>query len=141
MLGITSGVISILQLAGTVMTQGYSYISALKNAPKELKALLDELTSLYGILSVLKTRLEGAQAAPNSHQFSALVLLNEPRGPLESCDGILKRVQKRLDKLMGGKNLGPYLVGPFKDKGIKQDIERLERLKSIFQLALHTDQM
>lgn len=140
-LGVVSSVIAIWQLTGTVVSQGYSYIGALKDAPKELKALVYELTSLYDVLSVLKGQLEIAQATPGNNPSSALELLDQPGGPLKSCGEILKRVQKRLGKLVGTPKLGDYLVGPFKDKDIKRDIERLERLKSVFQLALGADQM
>lgn len=139
-LGVASGVVAILQMTGTLISQGYSYIGALKDAPKDLKALVQELTSLNGILWALKGQLELAQSTQNNHQLAALELLNKPGGPFDSCKDILRHVEKRLKNLEDRK-LGSYLVGPLKDKSTKQHIEQLERLKSVFQLALYTDQM
>lgn len=137
-LGITSGIIAIIQLTGVLISEGYSHIGALKDAPKELQALVDELVSLSGILSALKVQLETAQITQNSTQLSALELLNSPGGPLQSCGRVLEYVKENLAKLKSSR-LGKYLVG-YRDKDTKQHIEQLGRSREILQLALYVDQ-
>lgn len=138
-LAVASSILAILQLTGTIISQGYSYIALLKDSPRELQDLFNELSSLSGILSALKGQLDHAKNTPNDPRLLALIHLDTPGGPLNTCQNILYRVQKRIHCL--NNSLGGYLVVPRYVKETKYDIECLERLKSILQLALFADQM
>lgn len=138
-LAVASSIIAVLQLTGTVMSQGYGYIALLKDAPKELRDFFNELSSLCGILSALKGQLDHAKNTPNDPRLLALIHLDTPGGPLSSCKALLYRVQKRILSLEN--RLGSYLVGPRHIKEARYDIQCLERLKSVLQLALVADQM
>lgn len=139
-LGAASSIIAVLQITGTILSQGYSYIAQLKDAPKELQDLFNELSSLSGILSVLKDQLDRAKHTQNDPRLLALIQLDTPGGPLTACKTLLHRVEKRI-LYMKNSTLGGYLVGPRHVKETKYDIDSLERLKSVLQLALFADQM
>lgn len=140
-LAVSSSIIAVLQLTGTILWQGYSYIAQLTAAPKELQALLNELSSLSGILSALKCQLDHGINTPYDPRLLALTQLDASGGPLAACTTLLQRVQKRIRSLERSSSMGGYLVAPRYVKEMRYDIEGLERLKSVLQLALFADQM
>jgi hypothetical protein len=137
--GLASSILGIIQLTGTVITQGSIYMGDVKSAPKEFRQLLQELVTLNGILSALKTQFDSFQATNNYPQLLALELLDKPEGPLESCKDIVNLVREIIESLNG--RLSRCFLGPLRARNIQQCLARLERLKSVLQLALYADQM
>ena len=88
-LSISASIAALLQLTGTVI----SYLSNVKDGPRELKSLRSEITS---VLSVLFSLQDQADQATNS----TLKSLNVPSGAFHEC-------QTTLDLL------GRYFCGAF----------------------------
>ncbi|KAI5837417.1 hypothetical protein DFP73DRAFT_636146 [Morchella snyderi] len=117
--GLVASIAGILQLTGMAITQGCIYI---------------------GDMETLKTQLDGFQATNNHPRLLALELLDIPGGPLQSCKDIVDIVRDIIENLNGRLSHRNFLH-PLRARNIEQCTERLERLKSVLQLALYADQM
>lgn len=114
-------------------------MGTVKSAPKEFRELLTELVALSGILSALKTQFNDFQTTNNHPRLLALGILDKPGGPLESCKEIVNLVREIIKSL--NSRLGKYFLGSSRARNIEQCIKRIERLKSMLQIALYVDQM
>lgn len=130
-LGVASSIIGIFQLTGKLVSLGYGFIGGIKRAPKEIRALANELISLSQVLDTLQ------EYADNHPESPALQRLNEKAGPLQVCTQELKELESVLE-LKG--NLDRFMW-PLKEKDTLQYIAQIERHKSLFIFALTADQM
>lgn len=138
--GAAATIIAIIQLTGKVTSLTYGYIGGVKRAPKDLKDLADELKSLENVLNVLKNY---TQSNPVS---TALETLTDNDGPLLECAQELEKLRIKLEQKGGQglrqkvKSLMRGLMWPFDENETLQLISRIERHKSLFNLALTIDQ-
>lgn len=134
-LAITASIIALIQLAGRATSVGYSYISGVKRAPKDLRELVAELSSLTEVLAILQ------DYADKKPQLAALETLGGKGGPLHRCARELERLQLELGSMDGLRGVIDNLRWPLKEPETLQYISRIEQYKSLFTLALTVDHM
>jgi hypothetical protein len=146
-LSITVSVIAILQLTGTIMSSCNAFISAVKDAPKDLRAIMIEIGSLQAIIRVLDLpTLDPAHSR-------LLESLRGHNGPLDGCkealivlSGLLKepKTEQELDGTRPTKRLKTLpsmttLAWPLKRNKAKSLLEEIAKYKLTISLALTAD--
>jgi hypothetical protein len=116
-----------------------SYISAAKDAKRDIERLSAEVLALRNILR----KLEDLKQEPGSAKLKTLNLLNKPGGAMEKCLEELKELANRLDPGQGDSAMRRVgwraLKWPFSSKDVDKKILIMERYKTAFNLALTTD--
>lgn len=134
-LSAAASIIAVIQLAGTV-TQ---YLCTIKGAPKDRQKILNELSSITGMLFLLQDQ---ADEAGNDDSWNAtLRSLGTPDGPLEQFKTALETLATKLAPVGGLRKLGKPLMWPFQEKEIKDILNTIERLKGLINLARQNDHM
>lgn len=133
--GVTGLIIAILGLSQTV-TQ---FLGDIKNASGDRIRLLCEIASVSGLLSILKDQAQ--QAESTDPWRTTIACLDVPRGPLEQFKVALEQLASRLAPTKGLENIGKTLTWPFQKQEVKEILNTIERLKSLFALALDNDHM
>jgi hypothetical protein len=126
-LSLAVNIIAVVHLVGEVAFSSYRYINEVKGASKSLKDFERELKSLKSILLKLRTFAEENPGIAESWCLTA---------PLEKCRTDMARI--KLGLVPKKKKWGVQLLWcqwPFKEKETLEFIERIERLKSLFDLA------
>ena len=162
-ISIASGVAGIIALAGSVVATCYKYGCAVKDAPREVQRLLNEVTSLAGVLTGVRTLVD-AHSGPTSPPAKASekpgeedgrdpppyedpwnVDLESLKAPVEDCRAVLQELQ---DALSGAswerrgerdqklKRAFKRLMWPLKQRETDALASRLERCKATFLSAL-----
>ena len=110
-----------------------SYLSAVKDASDERQRLIAEIGSITGFLYVLKEA--------SNHSSEALSSLCVANGPLDMFKGALSELASKLRPADGGglKKAGKSLLWPFQKSEVNNLLNRIERLKGLFILALQND--
>ncbi len=139
-LAIASNIISIVHITGQLVGKGWECVRMLKEAPKELRAFMGELTSLHGVLLTLQDQVATSHFASQMAGFSVLDMLNQPDGALEACKSALVQAKHLLDSLQTT-TLFSVVSALTKRRDIMTLRERIERLKTILILALHSDHL
>ncbi|RPB08925.1 hypothetical protein P167DRAFT_329972 [Morchella conica CCBAS932] len=125
-LSLVANIIAVVQLVGGVGR----YINEVKGASKSLKDFEREIESLRSILLKLRTFAEENPVIADSWSLTA---------PLDKCAADMTRINLELALVPKKKIWGIQLFWcqwPFKEKETLGFIERSERLKSIFILAM-----
>ena len=134
-LSISASIIAVLQLSGTVI----QYLNNVKGASEDRQRLLNEVTSISGLLYFLKDR--ATQSQYGGSWSMTLASLNTPKGPLEQFKSALERLTLKLAPVEGWRKAGKALTWPFQKEEIKEILSTIERHKSLFNLALQNDHM
>lgn len=125
-------ILTVLQLACKVVR----YLNSVKDAPKERENVFREISSITGVLFLVKD-----QAERDSTPSSSLRSLSVPKGPLEQFHTTLETLASKFSPVGTLKKLGRVFTWPF-DKGeITNILQSLERLKTYFILALQSDHL
>ena len=130
-LSVTASIVAVLQLAAVVT----KYIQKLRGASKDAGRLLLELSSLRGIISGLEDLADGDEAWLETSE----ALLARPNGPISRLEYDLEALRSKLEPAVGIKKIQKSLTWPFKQEEIRSILERIERLKGLFMLALEMD--
>jgi hypothetical protein len=156
-LSLTLAAIAILQTTTSVVTICYDYRTGLKNAPKDLTRITEEVSSLRDVLESLvklSERVEnsdisdgagGIDAAALSH-LPTLKALLKPNGPLDRCNIELEALREKLTapttgwKATGFRKAVFRLKWPMTEQDVTNTLTNIERLKTTLSLALNTDQ-
>lgn len=131
-LSITSGIIAILQVTGTII----SYLRDVDEADDHKTKILLELSATRGILQTLNDLVSNATA-----RDPVLRTMEGLAAPLAEYQSLLSRIEKILEPSQGLKRIGKALKWPFDKKSILEDLTTIERCKSLFGLALHADHL
>lgn len=134
-LSITASVIAILELSSKVL----GYLHAVKDAPKDREHCAVEVANLHSLLTNLRFRLEGGDS--RSLWYTAVRALAIENGPLDQFKQALGELQS---KIIGGDKLGKAgkaLIWKFKKEEIASMLGRMERLKSLIEIALQMDHL
>lgn len=136
-LGLAANIFAVVDMAGKVAVLSYNYIGSAKRARKDLKELVDELHPSVQVPVTLQVYVEA-----NGTQSTALGKLNYLSGPLKACAQELQELQLKLQPPRTGLwGVMDRLKWPLKEGETRGQIERLERHKALFTLAVSTDQM
>ena len=131
-LSVSASLVALLQLSTTVV----KYLSDVKNAPDDHRRLMVEVIYIKGLLSTLQDL-----AQPGETWMETVQSLNAPNGPLELCSSLWKHLDERLRPVIGLNKARKILAWPFQKEEMKDILCRIERLKTIFGLALQNDHL
>ncbi|EOA81085.1 uncharacterized protein SETTUDRAFT_44889 [Exserohilum turcica Et28A] len=132
-LSVTASIIAVLQLSGKVL----EYLNDVKDASKDRTQCALELLNLCSLLYKLRDHIEtGARSQPWCTAVEALAVRE---GPLDQFKQALEALQTKI--IDGGplKKVGEALVWKFKKEEIAGILDRIERLKSLVEIALQMD--
>lgn len=134
-LSVTASIIAVLQLSTKVL----AYLSDVKDAPKERTHCEAEISSLYNLLCNLRDHIQkGNLGQP---WYTAVGALAAPNRPLDQFKQALETLRNRMadgDRL---KKLGEAFVWKFKKEEIASILGRIERLKTLVEIALQVDHL
>jgi hypothetical protein len=136
-LSVTASIIAVLQLGSTVL----KYLGDVKDATRDCKSIIDEISSTRGILSALNETV--GDVTDSGGIWSATIrALKEPDGPLI----VLKNTLEQLAGIFEGqasatgiKKAAKSLRWPFKETEVNKFLRIIERQKSTLSLALEND--
>ncbi len=128
--GLTASIGALAELTLKVFTTLYTYYGDVKNGPSRSAELRDELGAMLALFEGLKQSLSRGNYIDNTGA--------NLHGELGNLHEILVEMQDRVkaDQTRGIRRM----TWPFKEGENKKFIERLERCKSTFNLALNIDQ-
>lgn len=142
-LSLTANIIAVLTLAGQLLAAGYRYGSSSAQFPPELRRLVQEVTALSGVLHAVKMLVDDPTANARTTNGSSGDLIRAMGEPVEQCRKFMEEILRDLQKYgEASRRRGAWRVcWPLKEKATKEWCERLERHKSLFELALSVDEM
>ncbi|CAN9326560.1 unnamed protein product [Alternaria alternata] len=134
-LSATASVIAILQLSAKVL----SYLNDVKDTSKGRAQCAIEASNLHNLLTNLRFRLEEGHGRQS--WFSAVQALAVENGPLDQFKQALETLQA---KMTGGSRLEKVkeaLVWKLKKEEVDAILARMERLKTLVEIALQMDHL
>jgi hypothetical protein len=131
-LSITAGIIAALQLTNAVV---WCLVDA-KNASTDCARCALEASNLYSLLVTLRFRLEGRSNEP---WYTAVRNLGVENGPLDQYKHALEQLQTKVTSGSGIKKMGHTLSWSLSKKEATSILSRMERLKTLVQIALEMD--
>jgi len=134
-LSVTASVIAILQLTGKVIT----YLNDVKDAPKECQQCTIEASNLQNLLINLRYRLEQGQTG--DPWFTTVRTLNVENGPLDLYKQALEQLQSIVDVGDSAQKIKRRLVWKLSKADVASILARMERLKSLVNIALEMDHL
>jgi hypothetical protein len=134
-LSITASIIAILKLSGEVLT----YINDVEDASQDRARCAIEASNLHSLLFNLRFHLE--KGILDQSWYTAVRALAVKNGPLDQFKEALEMLQTRMtDRGRLGK-FGRALTWSFKKEEMTCIFTRIERLKSLIEIALHMDHL
>ncbi|KAF1953955.1 hypothetical protein CC80DRAFT_476890 [Byssothecium circinans] len=132
-LSVTASIIAVLQLSAKVL----GYLNDVNDASKDRAKCAVEASHAYSLLLNLRFRLEeGSADAP---WYTAVRALGVENGPLDQFKQALEALQTKMTDGGRLKKAGEALVWKFKKEEIASILDRIERLKTLVQIALQMD--
>ena len=133
-LSVTASITAIIDLTAKVLR----YLNDVKHASKERAQCAVEVAYLQSLLLNLRFRIE---EEPSSGLWLTTVQsLARENGPLDQYKQTLEELERRLDaKDSGLKGAAATLVWKFSKEEIQNVLSKIERLKSLIQIALQMD--
>ncbi|KAF2257612.1 hypothetical protein CC78DRAFT_482883 [Lojkania enalia] len=134
-LSVTASIIAILQLSAKVL----EYLNDVKDASKDRTQCALEISNLYNLLFSLRAQVEEGDAT--NEWYTALQALAVENGPLDQFKQALETLQARITDGGRLKKAGDILMWKFKKEEIASILGRIERLKTLVELALQRDHL
>jgi hypothetical protein len=134
-LSVTASIIAVLQLSAKVL----SYLNDVKDASKDRAECAVETSSLYSLLLNLRFRLEGGDTS--QLWYVAVRALAVENGPLDQFKHALETLQARMTDRGRLKKACDALVWKFKKEEVAEVLARVERLKTLVEIALQMDHL
>ncbi|MCJ1471194.1 hypothetical protein MMC07_009842, partial [Pseudocyphellaria aurata] len=132
-LSVTASIIALLQLSSTVL----GYLNDVKDASRDRAKCAVEISNLYSLLFSLRSRLEeGSSDEPWNNEVRALGVKD---GPLDQFKQALEQLQTKMTGGSRRKKVGDALRWKFSKEEITSIFARIERLKTLVQVALQMD--
>ncbi|KAF8537949.1 hypothetical protein BDD12DRAFT_806544 [Trichophaea hybrida] len=132
--GLAVNILTVVDIAIKLTTLSSQYASSAKDHGTTVHTLIREISTLTGVLNAFSTSLSFSQQGTN--------LLD---GPLEECKQQLLELHEFLLKQVRGRNrwvrMGRSLKWPMRERETMVWVERIERFKRTFSLALQADGM
>jgi hypothetical protein len=138
-LSATASIIAVLQLSHKVI----GYLNDVKDASKDRARCAIEAANLNSLLTALRFRLEEEETNSTMPWYTAIRALAVENGPLDQFKQALEELQNRMTGGSGSRaqRFGDVLVWKFKKEEIASILSRMERLKTLIQVALQMDQL
>lgn len=134
-LSVAASVIAALQLTAKVI----GYLKDVKDCPKECQQCLTEVSNLQELLRDLLTHL--IQATAGDSWYTAVKKLDFENGPIAQYTQALQELLSRVDAQEGLQNVKQRLLWKFSKAEVANILERIERLKSLIDIALQMDHL
>ena len=131
----TASIVTIIQLTGTIV----GYLNDVKDAPKDRARCATEASNLFNLLNRLRYRLEDADIA--QPWYTATRALAVEGGPFDQYRSALEQLQPKVSSSHGITKIGNALVWKFSKQEVNLILSRMERLKTLVQIALEMDHL
>ncbi|RMZ68355.1 ankyrin [Pyrenophora seminiperda CCB06] len=131
---LTASIIAVLQLSGKVL----EYLNDVKDASKDRTQCALELLNLCSLLHRLRHHVETG-ARSQQAWCTAVGALAVREGPLDQFKQALEELQTKITDGGRLRRVGEALVWKFKKEEIAGILDRIERLKSLVEIALQMD--
>ena len=130
-IGPAASIVSLLQLAGAVI----KYLSILKDASKDIKALVLELCTVRGLLSTIKDLVTEDSILHES--------LSGHNGLFSQIESSLQSLASKIEptSTTTGNSFVQRLRWPLRKEEVKDVLSSIERQKTLLSLALQNDQV
>ncbi|KAI4087071.1 MAG: hypothetical protein L6R37_008361 [Teloschistes peruensis] len=132
-LSVAASIIAVLQLSAKVL----SYLNDVNDTSKDRAQCAIEASNLHSLLSTLSFRLEGGDAS--QPWYIAVRALAVENGPLDQFKQALETLQAKMTDGGRLKKAGEALMWRFKKEDIASIMARMERLKTLIEIALQMD--
>ena len=132
-LSLTASIIAVLQLTGTIL----SYLNDVQKVTKDQAQLAVEASNIYSLLISLRFRVE--QSNGNDPWFTAVRDLGTENGPLDQVREALERLASKTEPSHGVMKLGKHLMWKFEKSELESTLRKIERVKSLVNVALTSD--
>lgn len=132
---VTASIIAILQLSSKVL----GYLNNVKDASKDRAKCAIEASNLNSLLVSLRFRLE--EGSFNEPWYSAVQALGVKNGPLDQFKQALEQLQAKITDGGRLKKLSSALMWKFSKEEVTGILARIERLKTLVQVALQMDHL
>jgi hypothetical protein len=133
--GIAASIVTLLQLAGSAL----SHLREVKDAPRECKTMITEVSIIRGILGTIEEMVADA----NDDTWAAsMMTLDDKDGLFDLTRDTLKELQTTLDRASSSrmfKLVPKRIIWPYTKKDAQALLARLGRQKSLLTLALQSD--
>ena len=134
-LSLSASIIAVLQLSSTVL----GYLNDIKDASKGRAKCAIEASNLYSLLFNLRFRLE--EGNRTEAWYAAVRALGVENGPLDQFKQALEELESRMT---GGSKLrkaSHALMWNFSKDEVYSILNRMERVKTLVQIALEMDHL
>lgn len=151
-LSVTASAIAIIQLTSALVKGTRTFFQSVRNAPKEVSELVDELTIFGAILERLKSTSQKADearlhasangAVKVSQKDARLPMLHKmikADGPLDICYAEMVAFEEKLAK--DPSRIRKSLKWPFRKDEVVAVVLRLRNLRSLLHTAIASDQL
>jgi ankyrin repeat domain-containing protein 50 len=138
-IGLILNIASLLKLSNTVLTNCWDYVVKVRNAPKDINKIINEVSGLESLLKQLSSLASSPENDPRLASLKALYAL--PTGPFQACTETLADAAKKLEKIAIGNVVKRRLLWPFEGDKLQELLDRLEKHKATFMLALAGDSL
>ncbi|KAL9118750.1 MAG: hypothetical protein Q9187_004699 [Circinaria calcarea] len=135
-LSIVASFITIIDISSKIITICYRYRGAVKNAPRDLLRVQNEVTSFRSIVERLHQLVI---EDPQSQGLPTLEKQTGPDGPLTQCLVELESLKKRLEPEKGWRAASKALMWPLREGDAIKSLDFIGRVKQTLQLALLAD--
>jgi hypothetical protein len=144
-LSAAASVIAVVQIADRIIDLCRAYITGVKDAPAELRAILIEVGSVKCVLEVIELLDTSGEAEVT---FQGVKILEKLQGPLEGCKEALNALEglfpRQSESAATGKRKRlalslTTLAWPFKREKALKFLEEIGRHKSTIALGLTTE--
>ncbi|OCK75534.1 hypothetical protein K432DRAFT_361892 [Lepidopterella palustris CBS 459.81] len=136
-LSVTASIIAVLQLTNAII----GYLNDVKGASKDRAQCAIEASNVYNLLVNLKYRLE--EASSNDAWYTAVRALAVTNGPLDQYRSALEQLQSKVisTSTSGLGKIGSALTWKLSKEEVADILSKIERLKSLIQIALEMDHL
>jgi hypothetical protein len=134
-LSAAASIIAVLQLTSTVI----GYLNDVNDAPEECQQCTIEACNIESLLKSLLCRL--VQGHTGDPWFTAIRALNIENGPLDQYKQALEQLRSRVENRDAVQKFKRRLLWKFKNEEITSILARMERLKSLVNIALENDHL
>ena len=134
-LSAVASIIAVLQLSNKVV----GYLNDIQDASKDRARCAVEASNLQGLLTTLRFRLEDTDT--NTEWHTAVRALAVENGPIHQFRQALELLETNMTQKGRLTKMSEALVWKFKKEEIASILNRMERVKSLIQIALQVDNL
>ena len=136
-----AGVIAVIDISAKIFELCQNYVSAVKEARKDIQRLRDGVTSLQDVLTDVRDLAEES----SSSRRTVLSRLSQHDGPVQRCERDLRQLVTQLEPGEGESKMRRVglraLKWPFSSKDIDKRLQLINGHKATFILALTSDSL